>query len=170
MRTYSAAIGTAVFALTPATVAGAIPRYLSGWEMQGTFDRGWPLRMFGALLIAAGVGVLAAAFVRFVVEGFGTPAPVAPTAELVVGGLYRYVRNPMYLAVVTTIVGQSLFLGRLDLAAYAAIAWMVMAAFAACYETPALTRQFGNAYIEYRHTVPAWFPRPSKNLDRRHQP
>jgi protein-S-isoprenylcysteine O-methyltransferase Ste14 len=167
MRTLSAAVGTAVFALTPATVAGAIPRYLSGWEMQGPFGHGWPLRTFGAVLIAAGAGVLIAAFVRFVAEGVGTPAPVAPTAELVVGGLYRYVRNPMYIAVVTTIVGQSMFLGQLDLAVYAAIAWMVMAAFAAWYETPALTRQFGDAYDEYRRRVPAWFPRCSRNIDRR---
>lgn len=55
--------------------------------------------------------VLVGAFVRFVTEG-GPPAPVAPTQRLVVGGLYRYVRNPMYLAVVATIVGQALALGQ----------------------------------------------------------
>ena len=169
MRRFSAAIGTAVFALTPATVAGAIPRYVSGWEVRGPFAHGWPLRILGAFLIAAGAGVLAAAFVRFVAEGLGTPAPVAPTAELVVGGLYRYVRNPMYLAVVTTIVGQSLLFGQLDLAVYAAIAWMVMALFAAGYETPALTRQFGDAYVEYRRTVPAWLPRFPRAVTR-HDP
>jgi len=167
MRVFPAAVGTTVFALTPATVAGVIPRYLSAWEMQGPFGRGWPLRLLGALLIAAGVAVLATTFVRFVVEGFGTPAPVAPTSELVVGGLYRYVRNPMYLAVVTTIFGQSLFLGRPDLAVYATVAWVVMAAFAAWYEKPALTRQFGSAYVEYRRAVPAWLPRRPRNVDRR---
>ena len=51
------------------------------------------------------------AFARFVVEGVGTPAPVAPTNELVVGGLYRYVRNPMYLAVAAVILGQAAILG-----------------------------------------------------------
>jgi protein-S-isoprenylcysteine O-methyltransferase Ste14 len=118
--------------------------------------------------VAAGVGVLVSAFVRFVLEGSGTPAPVAPTSKLVVGGLYRYVRNPMYLAVVTTILGQSLFLGERDLAVYAAVAWTVMAAFAAWYETPALTRQFGNAYVNYKRTVPAWLPR-RPNEHRTHQ-
>jgi protein-S-isoprenylcysteine O-methyltransferase Ste14 len=170
MRTRPAAIGTAVFAFTPATVAGAVPYYLSGWAVQGPLGRGWPLRVLGAVLIAAGIAVLATAFVRFVVEGLGTPAPVAPTSELVIGGLYRYVRNPMYLAVVATIVGQSLFLGQRELAVYAAIAWVVMAVFAAAYETPALTRQFGHAYIDYRRTVPAWLPRRPRNHDRTHEP
>jgi protein-S-isoprenylcysteine O-methyltransferase Ste14 len=56
----------------------------------------------GGVLLAAGVVVLLNAFGRFVIEGAGTPAPVAPTERLVVGGLYRYVRNPMYLAVGST--------------------------------------------------------------------
>jgi protein-S-isoprenylcysteine O-methyltransferase Ste14 len=168
MRRSVAGIGSAMFALTPAGVAGVVPWYLSRWEMQGPFASGWPFRILGAVLMAAGVGVLVSAFVRFVLEGSGTPAPVAPTSKLVVGGLYRYVRNPMYLAVVTTILGQSLFLGEHDLAVYAAVAWTVMAAFAAWYETPALTRQFGNAYVNYKRTVPAWLPR-RPNEHRTHQ-
>src|ERR1044072_3426027 len=66
-------------------------------------------------VLGAGAGVLVHAFARFVAEGVGTPAPVAPTRELVVGGLYRYVRNPMYLAVLAAIAGQALGLGRLVL-------------------------------------------------------
>ena len=77
--------------------------------------------MVGALLVAAGAGVLVHAFVRFVVEGLGTPAPVAPTERLVVGGLYRHVRNPMYLAVVAAIAGQALLLWQAVLVPYAAI-------------------------------------------------
>ena len=81
----------------------------------------WPaLRVLGAVLIAAGLVVLVQAFVRFVVEGVGTPAPVAPTEHLVVGGLYRYVRNPMYVAVTAIIAGQALVLGRPALLLYAA--------------------------------------------------
>jgi len=73
------------------------------------------------LLVVAGGIVLVQAFARFVREGAGTPAPVAPTERLVVGGLYRYVRNPMYLAVAATIVGQALLLGSAVLLAYAAL-------------------------------------------------
>jgi protein-S-isoprenylcysteine O-methyltransferase Ste14 len=103
--------------------------------------------------------VLLQAFVRFVVEGVGTPAPVAPTERLVVGGLYRYVRNPMYLAVAAAIVGQALVLGQLILVPYAAAFVVAVAAFAHWYEEPTLHRRFGEQYDAYRRAVPAWWPR-----------
>ncbi len=111
------------------------------------------------ILIASGVVVLIHAFVRFVAEGAGTPAPVAPTEHLVVGGLYRYVRNPMYLAVVATIVGQALVLGQTDLLLYATAVGFATGAFAHWYEEPALQRRFGAQYDAYRRAVPAWWPR-----------
>jgi len=110
-------------------------------------------------MVAAGAVVLIQAFVRFVLEGAGTPAPIAPTERLVVGGLYRYVRNPMYLAVVTTIVGQGLVLGQSGLFAYAATAAGAMAAFVHWYEEPALQSKFEAQYEAYRRAVPAWWPR-----------
>ena len=99
------------------------------------------------------------AFARFVVEGFGTPAPVAPTERLVVGGPYRYVRNPMYLAVGATIVGQALLLGRPILLLYAAAFAVVVLAFVRGYEEPTLAQQFGAEYEDYRRAVPGWRPR-----------
>lgn len=99
------------------------------------------------------------AFLRFVMEGVGTPAPVAPTERLVVGGLYRYVRNPMYLAVAATIVGQSLLLGQPWLLVYAAAFGLVVVAFVHWYEEPTLRRQFGEHYEAYRRAVPGWWPR-----------
>ena len=119
----------------------------------------FPVRIVGVVLLAAGVAVLLDAFLRFVVEGIGTPAPVAPTQRLVVGGLYRYVRNPMYLAVAATIVGQGLALGRPVLILYAAVFAIVVAAFVRWYEEPTLGRQFGEQYEEYRRSVPGWWPR-----------
>jgi protein-S-isoprenylcysteine O-methyltransferase Ste14 len=97
--------------------------------------------------------------VRFFVEGFGTPAPVAAPERLVVGGVYRYVRNPMYVAVLAAIVGQALLLGRLELLLYAGAAWLVVAAFVRWYEEPTLARRFGADYEAYRRAVPAWWPR-----------
>src|ERR671936_1483999 len=117
------------------------------------------LRIVGAVLIAAGALVLLNAFVRFVVEGFGTPAPVAETERLVVGGLYRYVRNPMYIAVGATIVGQALLFGRPILLAYAAVFWAITAAFVHWYEEPHLARRYGAEYEKYCRAVPAWWPR-----------
>ena len=155
-----AAAGSALFfLLAPGVVAGLIPWWLTGWEPEDPVSFWGPLRVAGVVLLAAGVGVLLHAFVRFVVEGLGTPAPVVPTKRLVVGGLYRYVRNPMYLAVLAVIVGQALILGRLELLAYAALVAAAFAAFVHWYEEPTLQRQFGDEYEAYRQEVPAWLPR-----------
>ena len=118
-----------------------------------------PLTVAGVLLLAGGVGVLLHAFGRFVVEGLGTPAPVAPPQHLVVGGLYRYVRNPMYLAVEAVIVGQAAVLGQAGLLLYAAAIGVAFALFVHLYEEPTLARQFGAEYDAYRRAVPAWWPR-----------
>jgi protein-S-isoprenylcysteine O-methyltransferase Ste14 len=155
-----AAVGSAVFfALAPGVVAGVVPWWLTGWRARALPAWWLPLRVAGVVLLVAGAGVLVQAFARFVAEGLGTPAPVAPTRELVVGGLYRYVRNPMYLAVLATIVGQALILGRLVLLPYAAVVAAAFVAFVHWYEEPTLTRQFGDRYQAYRRAVPGWWPR-----------
>jgi protein-S-isoprenylcysteine O-methyltransferase Ste14 len=152
-----AAIGSVLFLfVAPGVVAGLVPYLLTGWESTGP---PLALAVLGALLIAAGTAVLLYAFASFVVEGRGTPAPVAPTEQLVVGGLYRYVRNPMYVAVGATIVGQALLLGRPVLLAYAAVFWAVVAAFVRGYEEPTLSARYGEEYAAYRRAVPAWWPR-----------
>ena len=160
MRRTTAAAGSAVFlVLAPGVVAGLVPWWLTGWEAREPLP-GWAMpRVVGVVLLAVGVAVLVEAFARFVVEGIGTPAPVAPTRHLVVGGLYRYVRNPMYLAVAAIIVGQALLLGRLVLLLYAAAFGVAVWAFVHGYEEPALQRRFGEEYEAYRRAVPAWWPR-----------
>jgi len=97
--------------------------------------------------------------VRFVVEGEGSPAPAVPTERLVVGGLYRWVRNPMYVAVIAAIFGQALWFGSPRLAVYGLVMAGLFVAFLRWYEEPALARQHGSAYDEYRRRVPAWIPR-----------
>lgn len=155
----SASIGSVVFFLiAPAVVAGLIPWLVTHWEMRGAAT---PIRALGVMLIGAGLGVLLHSFLRFVVEGLGTPAPVAPTEHLVVGGMYRYVRNPMYLAVVALVVGQAILLGHPRLLVYGLVVGLAMVAFARWYEEPALGRQFGEQYEEYRRNVPGWWPRLS---------
>jgi protein-S-isoprenylcysteine O-methyltransferase Ste14 len=162
MRKSTAAAGTALFfALAPGIVAGAIPWWLTGWQIRQPLPAwAWlPLRLVGVALITVGAAALVFSFARFVAQGLGTPAPVAPPQRLVVSGLYRYVRNPMYLAVVATIVGQALALGQPALLLYAAAVAAATAAFAHGYEQPALARQFGAQYEAYRRAVPAWWPR-----------
>lgn len=118
-----------------------------------------PLRILGGLLTLAAAAVVVSAFVRFVMEGIGTPAPVAPPQHLVLGGLYRYVRNPMYVAVVSAIAGEALLLGQLSLLIYGAVVFGIMAGFVYFYEEPDLSERFGAEYDEYRKAVPAWWPR-----------
>jgi protein-S-isoprenylcysteine O-methyltransferase Ste14 len=160
LRSLRAAAGSTLFLLlAPGVVAGLIPWWLTGWEVEDPTSFWAPVRLVGAVLIVAGAAVLLHAFARFVVEGIGTPAPIAPTERLVVGGLYRYVRNPMYLAVLATVVGQALLLGRLELLAYAAVLAAAFATFVHWYEEPTLRRRFGEEYDAYRRAVPAWIPR-----------
>jgi protein-S-isoprenylcysteine O-methyltransferase Ste14 len=151
-----AAIGSLLFlAVAPGVMAGLIPWLLTGWSGSA------PLvpTIAGIVLVAGGAGVLLHAFARFVIEGIGTPAPVAPPRHLVVGGLYRYVRNPMYLAVTATIVGQALILGRPVLLLCAVAFMAVVYAFVRGYEEPALARRFGAEFEAYRAAVPGWWPR-----------
>jgi protein-S-isoprenylcysteine O-methyltransferase Ste14 len=155
-----AAVGSITFLVAvPGTVAGLIPWLLTGWKSS---DPPAAVGVMGALLIAAGLAVLLHAFARFVMEGMGTPAPVAPTQSLVVGGLYRHVRNPMYMAVAAVIVGQALLLGRTELLVYAVAFMAAVTTFVRLYEEPVLSRRFGDEYERYRRAVPAWRPRPGR--------
>jgi protein-S-isoprenylcysteine O-methyltransferase Ste14 len=117
------------------------------------------VRVLGVVLLVAGLVAVIQAFVRFVVEGLGTPVPFAAPERLVVGGLYRHVRNPMYVAALAIVVGQSLTLGQPVLLAYAVALWFVAASFVRWYEKPTLSRRFGARYEAYRRAVPAWRPR-----------
>jgi protein-S-isoprenylcysteine O-methyltransferase Ste14 len=157
MKTSTAAAGSSLFfALAPGVVAGVVPWWLTGWE---SLPAPLVVRALGALVLAVSAAVLLHAFARFVREGVGTPAPVAPTAHLVVGGLYRHVRNPMYVAVVGAVVGQALLFGQFGLLAYAALLQVTFIAFVRGYEEPTLRQQFGPEYDAYRAAVPGWWPR-----------
>jgi protein-S-isoprenylcysteine O-methyltransferase Ste14 len=155
-----AAAGSVIFfAAAPCVVAGLVPWWLTGWRSATPLPLWDPLRVLGGVLTIGATVVLLSAFGRFVVEGIGTPAPVAPTHHLVVGGLYRYVRNPMYIAVVSAIIGQALLFGQLGLLLYAAVVGVLMGAFARWVEEPTLVDRFGAEYAEYRRAVPGWWPR-----------
>lgn len=147
------------FVLAPGIVAGLVPWLITRWR-PGDIGVWWlPMQVLGGVLIVAGVTVLVHAFARFVSEGRGTPAPIAPPERLVVGGLYRYVRNPMYVAVVAVIVGHILLLARFDLLWYAAAVVLLVTAFVMLYEEPELSRRFGPEYAAYRQGVGRWWPR-----------
>jgi protein-S-isoprenylcysteine O-methyltransferase Ste14 len=113
------------------------------------------------VLVAAGAVVLLDSFARFALKGLGTPAPVFPTRYLVVTGLYRYVRNPMYVAVVAVIAGQGLMFANVRVLGYGALVWLAFHLFVVMYEEPTLRATFGVQYEEFCRGVSRWVPRLS---------
>jgi protein-S-isoprenylcysteine O-methyltransferase Ste14 len=159
MRKPSAIAGSVAFLiLVPGVVAGLAPWFL-------TNGYGLPLSSSaamiaaGSILVMAGLAVLLHSFARFAFEGAGTPAPIAPTERLVVGGAYRYVRNPMYVAVLSIIIGQALLFADWSLVLYAGVVAAAVFTFVRLYEEPTLARRYGDEYEAYRRAVPGWLPR-----------
>lgn len=161
MRNRAAAIaGSALFlVVAPGTIAGLIPWLLSRWRFEHDFGSSPALAATGAALILLGLAGLIDSFIRFAWKGLGTPAPVAPANRLIVSGLYRHVRNPMYVAVLGIITGQALVFGQAELLVYAALILLAVHLFVVFYEEPTLQRQFPDDYRSYRAGVPRWFPR-----------
>lgn len=152
-------IGTIVFLLlAPGVVAGLIPWLITGWRWHDWAGAVWIVVPIAWIMIAAGAAFLLHAFALFA-RHRGTPAPVAPTETLVVTGVYRFVRNPMYLAVLAIILGQALLFGSWWLLVYAAIVLAAFVGFVKVYEEPTLTDTYGEPYLEYRRHVPGWWPR-----------
>ena len=113
----------------------------------------------GILCVAIGAAIYFSCARQFAVQGLGTPAPVAPTKSLVVTGLHRYVRNPMYIGVWFVLLGEAAIFRSALLLAYAAFFCIPVYLFVVWYEEPTLRRQFGASYDEYRNSVPRWIPR-----------
>jgi protein-S-isoprenylcysteine O-methyltransferase Ste14 len=160
MQKVSAVLGSALFfVVAPFVLAGLIPWWMTGWEFRPAFLGLEVTRAIGVLLILIGLPGLVDSFARFALQGLGTPAPVAPTKNLVVTGLYRYVRNPIYVAVVAIIVGQALLFGVSGLVLLGAVFWLAFHLFVVAYEEPTLQGTFGAEYEVYRANVPRWVPR-----------
>jgi protein-S-isoprenylcysteine O-methyltransferase Ste14 len=126
--------------IAPGTVAVLIPRWISSWQLSAPLLGFVGFRVVGSLLIACGAIGLLDSFARFAIQGLGTPAPPMPTKHLVVTGLYRYVRNPMYVGVLSIIIGQGLLFGNLRVLAYGAMVGTAFAFFVLGYEEPTLRR------------------------------
>src|SRR3984885_16347104 len=160
MRTVLAVVGSAVFLIiAPGFVAGLAPWWITHWQVEAPFFGLQVLRWVGGLFIALGAVGLLDSFVRFALQGIGTPAPVFPTRHLVVTGLYRYVRNPMYVAVVSAILGQGLILGNLKLLEYGGLVFLLFHLFVMVYEEPTMRATFGAEYESFCARVPRGIPR-----------
>ena len=160
MQKTIAILGSALFfVVAPSTLAGLIPWSITRWELRPPFLGLELTRVIGVMLILAGVPGLVDSFARFALQGLGTPAPIAPTRNLVVTGLYRYVRNPIYVAVVAIVLGQAVLFGDWRLIVYGALLWLGFHLFVVAYEEPTLEQTFGGEYEAFRANVPRWIPR-----------
>ena len=160
MKRALALLGSAIFlVIAPGTLAVWVPWTFTRWRMAPPLLGFFPMRVLGGLMIAAGLPVLLDSFARFAIQGLGTPAPVAPPQHLVVTGLYRYVRNPIYVAVSSLIFGQGLLFGSVSLLEYGLVVWLGFFAFVVLYEEPALLAKFGKEYEDYCARVGRWIPR-----------
>ena len=142
--------------VAPGMVAGFVPLAFlrSGPRIQtGLFS--W----LAFPLWVVGIATLLWCFWDFVQKGKGTPVPLDPPKELVVSGLYRYVRNPMYVGVFIVLIGHFLWFGYWSLLAYAGLFLIPVHLFVTLYEEPGLKKRFGAAYEKYLAEVPRWFPR-----------
>lgn len=158
MTNREAAIGSAAFfLLAPGVVAGLIPYTITHWRIQAGASP--TLTIIGGVLLVVFLAMLIECFVRFVRHGAGTPAPLAPTEKLVVSGLYRHTRNPMYVAVLGLILAQMLLFGRAALLPYAIVVWGAFHIFVVYFEERRLSAEFPEEYEDYFRSVPRWFPR-----------
>jgi protein-S-isoprenylcysteine O-methyltransferase Ste14 len=157
--TRAAAGSIAFFLVGPGLEAGVGPWLLV--RVAGSEIDGWPaaLRVLGTLLMLAGIATLVDVFARFVRDGAGTPSPAAPTTRLLVGGAFRHLRHPMYVATATVILGEALLFAQPVLLVGAAAYLTAMATLTHAVEEPRLSRRFGAAYDAYRQAVPGWIPR-----------
>jgi len=160
MTRASASLGSVIFFLVaPAMIAGVVPWWMTRWRTRASLLDVLPLKIVGVILIGCGLAALLDSFARFALQGIGTPAPAFPTRHLVVTGLYRYVRNPIYVAVVALIIGQAFLFAGIGLLIYGVLFWIGFHLFVVGYEEPTLRRTFGQEYASYCANVPRWLPR-----------
>jgi protein-S-isoprenylcysteine O-methyltransferase Ste14 len=155
-----AILGSALFfVVAPLVLAGFVPWWIAHWAFRPAFFGFELTRAVGVLLIIAGAPGVVDSFARFALQGLGTPAPIAPPRKLVVTGLYRHVRNPIYVGVVAVILGQALLFGDGRLLWYGALLWLSFHVFVLVFEEPTLEQSFGAQYEDFRANVPRWVPR-----------
>jgi len=142
------------FLILPGTVAGLIP----AWIVSTDHSRGDGL-IVGVAPLVIGVVILLWCVRDFYVSGRGTLAPWDPPKRLVIVGLYRFTRNPMYAGILLLLTGWSLFAASSLLAGYAVMLAIAFHLRVLLYEEPRLKMQFSEEWAAYAATVPRWLPR-----------
>ena len=144
--------------LQPGLVAGLIPYFIVRDTLANIWSNPFQWNhMVGLLIMVIGLLILLHCVYMFAKEGRGTLSPVDPTKALVAKGLYRYVRNPMYIGVMTILIGEAVFTSSMKLWLYAGLIFILFHLFIVFVEEPRLKRDFGEAYDSYRKSVGRWF-------------
>jgi protein-S-isoprenylcysteine O-methyltransferase Ste14 len=152
--------------LVPGTVLGLVPLALIASTLWPRFDLG-AAHLLGFAPLLPGVAMIIWCFVDFGRRGRGTPAPYDPPRQLVVVGLYKYVRNPQYIGVILVAVSEAVLPGRILLFGYTVFLAVGYHLFVRFYEEPTLRRKFGEAYVHYCAAVSRWLPQRSSYCDQR---
>jgi protein-S-isoprenylcysteine O-methyltransferase Ste14 len=149
-------------------IFGLVP----GWVADVNEELGWPRwrtaigQVIGVALFLAGSGVVLYCSRLFARIGKGTPVPIAPPRELVVSGLYRVTRNPIYVAQVAILLSYFCYSGELALLVYAGVWVLLLQGFIVWVEEPGLRDRFGEAYVEYTRAVPRWLGISARRRER----
>ncbi len=142
--------------LVPGTVTALVPYLL----LDDAAAADWlGVSAVGLVPMVLGAALYFRCAFDFAWSGRGTPAPVDPPTRLVIGGPYRYCRNPMYVGVLAVIGGEALLFREPRLGYYLLLMAGLFQVFILGYEERALRRKFGPSYADYRRTVPRWVPR-----------
>jgi len=144
--------------LVPGTVAGLVPYTILAASSRLMPRDAGALRYTGLALLLLGGALYLACILGFARHGRGTPAPIDPPRTLVARGPYRFSRNPMYIAVITVILGEAALFASGRLLVYGLVVFTGFHLFVVLYEEPTLRRLFGPAYGTYCTEVPRWLP------------
>jgi len=144
--------------LIPGSVTVLFPYLLLSGRRPAMVPHWGVAQYLGLPLLVLGAGVLLRCIWDFAVAGHGTLAPIDPPTDLVVRGLYRYVRNPMYVGVVTILLGEAMLFESMTMVVYAGGFLTLTHLFVVLYEEPALKGQFGESYGRYCRQVRRWLP------------
>ena len=143
--------------LQPGLVAGLIPLWITGFKINNMFDEVWQLHNYiGTIVFLIGLLIMLWCIISFAVKGQGTLSPADPTKRLVVAGLYKFSRNPMYVGVILILIGEAIFFQSVELLIYSIFVFITFYIFAKLVEEPRLRNDFGEEYKRYCKEVRRW--------------
>lgn len=144
--------------LQPGLVAGYVPYLILGrLKRNSAFSEFGITQGIGLALFVLGFIIMIHCITFFAIKGRGTLSPADPTKKLVVSGLYKFSRNPMYVGVMSMLIGEAIFFNSFDLWIYSALIFVAFNLFISFVEEPRLKRDFGEEYLSYRQKVRKWF-------------